>query len=193
MSLCIRTKAVLERDFRDGCLGRLCPNDEGSMSLDDTTLKAGIQAKPPQGWAIGGIFSVVHGAVGSPSGHCLLTAHHLDRLWASWGFSGSEKVRSSLYPVGIPLKGSQLKDVLRPSRLGCVDFEFALEMWRKPFPSPQDCYTTVSLIFVQGEMTEKASRRNPDKDGPFDCFSNELQTATERDLKGGRHSPEAAF
>lgn len=95
----------------DGCVGKLCPNDVGSMSLDDATLKAGIQAKPPQGLAIGGVLSVVHGAVGSPSGHCLLTAHHLDSLWASWGFSCSKKVRSSLYQVGIPLRGSQLKAV----------------------------------------------------------------------------------
>ncbi len=93
------------------CVDRLCPNDEGSMSQDDATLKAGLQAKPPQGWAIGGVLSVVHGAVGSPSGHCLLTAHHLDSLWASWGFLSSEKVRSSLYQVGTPLRGSRLKAV----------------------------------------------------------------------------------
>lgn len=79
------------------------------MSLDHATLKTGHQAKPPQGCPTGGVLSVVHGAVGSPSGHSLLTAHHLDSLCASWGFSGSEKVRSGLYQVGIPLKGSQLK------------------------------------------------------------------------------------
>lgn len=80
-----------EEGLDDRCVGRLCPNDEGSMSQDDATLNAGLQAKPPQGWAIGGILSVVHGAVGSPSGHCLLTAHHLDSLWASWGFSALRK------------------------------------------------------------------------------------------------------
>lgn len=52
-----------------------------------------------------GALSLVHGALGSPGGYSRLTSHHLDSLWASWGFSGSEEVRSSLYHVGIPLKG----------------------------------------------------------------------------------------
>ncbi len=67
------------------------------------------QATPGMGYW--GVLSVVHGAVGSPSGHCLLTAHHLDSLWASWGFLSSEKVRSSLSQVGTPLRGSRLKAV----------------------------------------------------------------------------------
>lgn len=76
------------------------------MSQDDATLKAGHQTKPPHGQL--GHLIWVHEAVCSPGGYSLLTAHHLDSLWASWGF---EEVRSSLYQVGIPLKGSQLKAV----------------------------------------------------------------------------------
>lgn len=99
MSVCLRLWMLQTEQNRcgskegldDGCVGRLCSNDEGSVSLDDATLKTGHQAKPPQGCPTGGVLSVVHGAVGSPSGHSLLTAHHLDSLWASWGFSALRK------------------------------------------------------------------------------------------------------
>ncbi len=81
-------------------------------------------------------------------------------------------------------------EVLCPSRLGCVDFEFTLEMWRKPFPSPR----TVTPPFLWSSFKERwLSKHLSSIPIKTVLFSNELQTATERDIKGWRHSPEAAF
>lgn len=83
------------------------PNDEGYASRENGTIKGGHWAKTPQGWPVRDFLSIVC----SPSSWNLLTAHHWDSLWASWGF---KKVRSSLFQAGIALMGLQLKAVSSP-------------------------------------------------------------------------------